>query len=207
MNIVHNIYQVIGGFFRQKRQRWFKSEFHGCRTVIDVGGTVESLRNHGFAEQVTLLNVGTPPKDLPSTIAYIQGDGRSTGLPDWAFDVAFSNSVIEHVGSFADQQRFASELLRIGRRIYCQTPNKWFPIEPHFLGLCVHWLPRKWFTNFVDRYFTLHGWRYRPDAATSAALIDSIRLLTRAELRQLFPGCKIKTEWWLGLPKSFVVWK
>jgi hypothetical protein len=38
-------------------------------------------------------------------------------------------------------------------------------------------------------------------------LIDSIRLLTRTELRQLFPGCKIRTERWLGLPKSFVVWK
>lgn len=207
MSVVHNIYRVVGGYFRSKRQCWFKSKFRGCRTVIDVGGTVETWRNDDLAEHVTLLNVGESPKDLPPTIAYIQGDGRNTGLPDGAFDVAFSNSVIEHVGTFEDQQRFATELLRLGRRIYCQTPNKWFPVEPHFLGLGVHWLPRKWFTNFVDCYFTLHGWRYKPDAAASAALIDSIRLLTRTELRQLFPGCKIRTERWLGLPKSFVVWK
>lgn len=160
-----------------------------------------------FAEHITLLNVGGPPKSLPPNFAYVQGDGRNTGLPDTGFDLAFSNSAIEHVGTFEDQRRFANELLRIGRRVYCQTPNKWFPIEPHFLGLGVHWLPRKWVIHFVDRYLTMHGWRYKPDAATSAALIDSIRLLTRSELQQLFPGCKIKTERWLGLPKSFMVWK
>ena len=207
MNTVHNIYRVIGGHFRRKRERWFKSEYQDCRSVVDVGGTADMWNGVDFAEHITLLNVGGPPKCLPQNFAYIQGDGRNTGLPDSGFDLAFSNSAIEHVGSFEDQRCFANELLRIGRRIYCQTPNKWFPIEPHFLGLCVHWLPRKWFTNFVDRYLTLHGWRYKPNAATSAALIDSIRLLTRSELRQLFPGCKIKTERWLGLPKSFMVWK
>jgi len=206
-SFVHGLYRDIGGHFRKRRRRWFNSEFSDCRTVVYIGGRVETWQGDGLADHVTLLNVEDSPGNLPATITYIKGDGRATGLPTAGFDVAFSNSVIEHVGGFADQQRFAAELLRIGRRIYCQTPNKWFPVEPHFLGIGVHWLPRKWFTNSVDRYFTLHGWRYKPDAATSAALIDSIRLLTRAEIRQLFPGCKIKTERWLGLPKSFVVWK
>jgi len=160
-----------------------------------------------FARRMCILNLEHPPESLPPNFTYVLCDGRSTGLPEQAFDLAFSNSAIEHVGNFDDQKRFADEMLRVGRRIYCQTPNKWFPVEPHFLGLCVHWLPRRWFNHFVDRYLTLHGWRYRPEPEASEALINSIRLLTRQELSHLFPGCNIKTERFLGMAKSFVVWR
>jgi methyltransferase family protein len=207
LSIVHNIYCVVGGYFRRKRLQWLATEFRDCRTVLDLGGRVEMWSGIHFAERTTILNVEPSPENLPPGFTYIHGDGRSTGLQDQAFDLAFSNSAIEHVGSFDDQRRLANEMLRIGRRIYCQTPNKWFPIEPHFLGVFVHWLPRRWFTHSVHRYFTLQGWRYRPDAKASASLIDSIRLLTRAELVQLFPGCKLKAERFMGLPKSFVVWR
>ena len=164
-------------------------------------------RGLDFAERATIINLEPTPLRVPEKILYVEGDARNTGLGYRAFDLAFSNSVIEHVGGFEDQRRFANEMLRIGRRIYCQTPNRWFPVEPHFLGLCVHWLPKKWFSHFVDRYFTMHGWRYHPTPEVSAALINSIRLLTRAELQQLFPGCQIKTERFLGMAKSFVVWR
>lgn len=204
---MHHIYRVVGGYFRRKRLRWVVEEFRDCRNIVDFGGRVDMWRGIHFAELTTIVNVEPPPENVPATLTYVQGDARHTDLTDRAFDLAFSNSAIEHVGSFDDQKQFANEMLRIGRRIYCQTPNKWFPIEPHFLGLCVHWLPKKWFGHFVDRYLTLHGWRYRPTPEVSSALINSIRLLTRAELVQLFPECKIKTERFLGMPKSFVVWK
>lgn len=160
-----------------------------------------------FAQRTTILNLEPAPAGLPPKFTYLLADGRNTGLADKAFDLAFSNSAIEHVGSLEAQQCFANEMLRVGRRIYCQTPNKWFPVEPHFLGLCVHWLPKKWFGHFVDRYLTLHGWRYRPTPEASIDFINSIRLLTRDELSDLFPGCEIRTERFLGLAKSFVVWR
>jgi hypothetical protein len=207
LSIVHHIYRVVGGHFRRKRLRWLVAEFGDCRTVVDLGGRAEMWLGIEFAERTTIVNVEPAPRNVPERFIYVEGDARHTGLRDHAFDLAFSNSAIEHVGSFDDQKRFANEMQRIGRRIYCQTPNKWFPIEPHFLGLCVHWLPKKWFGPFVDRYLTLHGWRYRPTSEVSAALINSIRLLTRKELLQLFPGCKMKTERFLGMPKSFVVWR
>ncbi|MBV8050261.1 MAG: class I SAM-dependent methyltransferase, partial [Acidobacteriaceae bacterium] len=207
MSIVHHIYEVVGGYFRRKRLRWLTTEFRDCHQVIDLGGRVDMWKQTNFAEHTTVVNIEPAPDSLPSTFTYILGDARATGFQNQAFDLAFSNSVIEHVGSFDDQKRFAHEMLRLGKRVYCQTPNKWFPVEPHFLGLCVHWLPGKWFSHFVDRYLTLHGWRYRPSREESVALINSIRLLTRAQLLQLFPGCKINSERFLGLPKSFVVWK
>jgi len=207
MSIVHQIYVVIGGYFRRKRLHWLATEFRDCQSVIDLGGRVEMWKQTNFAARTTIVNLEAAPANLPANFAYIHVDARNTGLPDHSFDLAFSNSAIEHVGSFDDQKRFADEMLRMGKRIYCQTPNKWFPIEPHFLGLCVHWLPKRLFNHFVDRYLTLHGWRYRPTPEISKMLINSIRLLNRAELVQLFPGCKIKSERFLGLPKSFVVWK
>ena len=104
--------------------------------VLDVGGTPEFWRIMGFDDShvhVTLMNRST--LDCGSgPMRSILGDARDMrGLRDHEFDVVFSNSVIEHVGSFADQAAMASEVRRVGRRYFVQTPNKYFPIEPHFL--------------------------------------------------------------------------
>ena len=207
MSIVHEIYRVVGGYFRRRRLRWVQQEFRNCRTVVDLGGRVEMWSGLQLGERTTIVNVEPYPKLVPGKFTYLERDATRSGFRDCAFDLAFSNSVIEHVGSFEDQRRFAGEMLRVGKRLYCQTPNKWFPVEPHFLGLGVHWLPKKWFGHFVDRYLTVHGWRFRPTPEASEALINSIRLLSRSELQELFPGCKIKSERFMGLAKSFVVWR
>jgi|SRR5581483_4663778 SAM-dependent methyltransferase len=207
MSVVHEMYRVVGGYFRRRRLRWVQREFSDCKSVVDFGGRVEMWSDVKLGERTTVMNVEPPPRQVPEKFTYLQRDATHSGFSEHAFDLAFSNSVIEHVGSFEDQKRFAGEMLRVGKRVYCQTPNKWFPVEPHFLGLGVHWLPKKWFGHFVDRYLTVHGWRYRPSAEASAELINSIRLLNRSEVRELFPGCNIKAERFMGMTKSFVVWK
>ncbi len=72
---------------------------------------------------------------------YVQGDALSLPFEDAAFDVAFSNAVIEHVGGRREQQRFVDELLRVAPRAFVTTPNRWFPIEVHTRLPFVHWLP------------------------------------------------------------------
>lgn len=137
----------------------------------------------------------------------VEGDGRRLDFTDGWFDLAFANSVIEHVGTLEDQRQFAREMMRVGGRIYCQTPNRWFPVEFHYLGVLVHWLPRSCFTYRVHRYFTLRGVLGKPNREQSLELRSSIRLLSRRELRKLFPGCRIRAERVLGWPKSYIVWR
>jgi hypothetical protein len=44
-----------------------------------------------------------------------------------------------------EQQRtFASEVRRVGRGAWLQTPARGFPFEPLWLSPFMHWLPRSW---------------------------------------------------------------
>ncbi len=197
MSIHSFLYGYVGGWLRSRRRRWVEENFSDCRRVLDVGGMPGTWTNSRLAEDVTLLNVLPKPAVCP--LPYVQADARAAPFADRTFDLAFSNSAIEHIGGLADQRRFASEMLRVGGHIYCQTPNRWFPVEPHHLALFLHWLPETWFTAGLHRWLSVNGWRGKPR--------ETIRFLTRGELRELFPGCQIRVERFLCWPKSFAVWR
>ena len=72
----------------------------------------------------------------------VRADGRELPFEDGAFDIGFSNAVVEHVAGGRDgQRRFVHELCRVARRVFVTTPNRWFPLEVHTLLPLVHWLP------------------------------------------------------------------
>ena len=73
----------------------------------------------------------------------MQGDACALPFADGSFDVVFSNAVIEHVGDIDRQRLFVAEALRVGRRVFLTTPNRWFPIEVHTRLPLVHWLPER----------------------------------------------------------------
>jgi SAM-dependent methyltransferase len=60
---------------------------------------------------------------------------------DGQFDIVFSNAVVEHAGSRRQQRFFVEEALRVGRRFFITTPNRWFPIEMHTALPLLHYLP------------------------------------------------------------------
>lgn len=206
LQLVSRVQSRVMMYFRSRRHKWLAQEFGNCRTVIDVGGRESMWRTVELSPRVTLVNTEAAEQS-GGDFDYVHGDGRNLPFFDAAFDLAFSNSVIEHLGTLADQRQFAQEMMRVGRRVYCQTPNRWFPVEFHFLGLFIHWLPRKWFTYFVHRHLTLRGVLAKPTPEQSTELRSEIRLLTRRELAELFPGCKIRSERILGWPKSFIAWR
>ena len=132
------------------------------------------------------------------------GDACSLTMPDRSYDIAFSNSVIEHVGSWERQQQFASEIRRVGGALWVQTPAYEYPIEPHYMAPFIHWLPRK-VQKRIARWCTLWGWIEQPGFEKIEAMVDTTRLLTRSEMRRLFYDCEIRVERLLWVfPKSYI---
>lgn len=185
------------------------SRIEGHVEILDIGGTQAFWNRMTGSDpgdvRVTLLNIEHQRVTSDKFVSAV-GDARS--LPAYAggsFDVVFSNSVIEHVGSYENQRMMAAEVMRVGRRYWVQTPNKRFPLEPHFLLPFFQYLPLELRARMVHRFDV--GWYKRiPDLAAARAEVDSIRLLTRKKFTALFPGARIHSEKLGGLTKSFVAY-
>ena len=213
-SIGHNrILQRVVARLRQQRFQILRnllSELARPVTILDIGGIAEywqlvagGVLNDDF--HITLLNVDAYPVSH-ANFTTLAGDGRAMPqFVDQQFDIVFSNSTIEHVGSFQDQVRMAKEVRRIGRRYYVQTPNRYFPIEPHFIFPFLQFLPvavRVW----LILQLRLGWYGTRPTRPQVLNDVTSIRLLSRAEMRLLFPDATIADEKWCGLVKSFVAY-
>ena len=146
---------------RRRKLRLFLDEMRPTpeTTVLDVGvdevgfggdGGHEGCTTHNFFEElypwpgrITALGLhdGAGFRRSYPAVPYVQGDACALPFADGAFDVVFSNAVIEHVGDRDRQRRFVAEALRVGRRVFLTTPNRWFPVEVHTRLPLVHWLP------------------------------------------------------------------
>ncbi len=175
--------------------------------VLDIGGTPENWTFLPERPRLTLLNMPRAREELAGAAAWVAGDGRALPFRDGAFDVVFSNSVIEHVGDAASQRRFAGEVARVGRRYWVQTPNRRFPVEQHLLTPFIHWLPARWQRAIVPR-FTVWGAlvRVTPDRRRFYLehYLEEVRLLDAAQVRHLFPDARVVRERFLGITKSLI---
>ncbi len=179
---------------RRRKLRLFLEELRPTAqtAVLDVGvdevgfggeGGQSGCGTHNFFEEhypwparITGLGLhdGAGFREHYPAIPYVQGDACALPFPDQAFDVVFSNAVIEHVGNVDQQRLFVSEALRVGRRVFVTTPNRWFPVEVHTRLPLVHWLPGA----ASDRAYDLTGKGFAKEN----------HLLGSADLRRLFPG-------------------
>jgi SAM-dependent methyltransferase len=106
--------------------------------VVDIGSGGLGLRALEPGLDITGVDLADRP-DYPGP--FVQADaGVELPFEDDAFDLAYSNSVVEHVDP-ARRARFAAELRRVARGWYVQTPAIAFPLDPHSLLPFAHWLP------------------------------------------------------------------
>ena len=175
--------------------------------ILDIGGTPDCWQLLPVRPRVVLLNTPRAKEDLGGAEGWVAGDGRALPFRDGAFDLVFSNSVIEHVGDPASQQAFAREVARVGRSFWVQTPNRWFPVEQHLFTPLVHWLPRSWQRLLVPR---VNLWsRLVPVTDDRRRFyiehyLSDIRLLGASDLKALFPGARLIRERLLGVTKSLI---
>ncbi|HXV37329.1 MAG TPA: class I SAM-dependent methyltransferase [Myxococcota bacterium] len=205
MNI-RRVYELLIRGFRRRRMQRFMATFQPTAqtTLLDVGGTPFNWELIGAAFPITLLN--TEPiadSSLGGRFTRVRGSGTRLDFPDQSFDIAFSNSVIEHVGSLDAQRAFAKELRRVGCQLWVQTPARGFFFEPHLLAPFIHYLPLAW-QRRLARNFTLWGWLTRPSREAVDRMLGGLRLLDHATFRELFPDCEIRRERFLGFTKAFV---
>ena len=116
----------------------------GASPLVELPWENPLLRRYPFPEQVTAVTLSEGEKIRAAFpgVTVVEADGRDLPFADDEFDVVHSNAVVEHVGPFAEQQRFVGELVRVARSGFVTTPNRWFPIESHCKLPFVHWLPR-----------------------------------------------------------------
>ena len=174
-------------------------------TILDVGGTPFNWELVGIRSRLTLLNLSLPEgfEALPANYRLVVGSGTQLEFADGAFDVVFSNSVIEHLESWEQQRAFAREVRRVGRGLWVQTPARAFPIEPHLMTPFLHYLPLAW-QRCLLRNFSVWGLIARPSRKAVDDFLRQTRLLGFHEMRELFPDCEIRRERFLGLTKSYV---
>ena len=132
-------------------------------------------------------------------------DATSSDHADSAFDIAFSNSVIEHLFTFESQAAMAREVQRVASRLLGADAELLVPDRAALPG---------------PGLALAAGGRAGRDPAAAAAsagpaaaripsfarrIVREIRLMRRGELEALFPGAAIVGERFGGLVKSWTV--
>ena len=203
--------QSLGFKFRRKRLQEFENlffkHFAGAEKIeiLDIGGRdyfwkPSSLLNHPGV-RITLLNLDLQKTSHPA-IQAVKGD--ATSMPEFGdktFDLVFSNSVIEHVYTFENQQKMASEICRVGKSHFIQTPNAYFPIEAHYALPFAQYYPKA-LLHFLLTQTKLSRFK-RWDPSEASQYQEEIRLLKESEMKALFPNSTLLKEKVLGLTKSF----
>jgi len=185
--------------------------------IVDLGGAAEMWRRWGVTDahqlRVTLINnhqIDTSHLNeaLPGRFV----DERRQDVLDLTeadlaeFDVVFSNSMLEHLSSRAEQTRLASVIAGSGRPFFIQVPNKNCIVDPHY--------PHPFAPFFAvlpkavqARMLTLHALGSGTRAANMQDALRRVQFYTpigRRDLARLFPGSTIDTERLMGLPLSLI---
>jgi predicted SAM-dependent methyltransferase len=204
----------LGAKFRARRLKTFEALFFNHFNVqvnvqeqiriLDVGGTDYFWKNSRIPDlpevRITLLNINQEKVTHPHINSVVGDATDMKEFPTNSFDLVFSNSVIEHLYTFENQKKMASEIQRVGKEYFIQTPNRYFPVEAHYALPFAQYLPKRFLYLILTqtRLSRLKSW----DKTLAKQYLDEIKLLDESEMKQLFPEAKILKEMVWGLTKS-----
>ena len=206
--------QSLGARARARRWEVFRNSFPEVESwsILDLGGTAEAWRRAPVQpKRVVVLNLVEPGTSHDPSVIPVAGDAcearsvlTAAGV-DPTFDVVFSNSLLEHVGGHAKRLDVSREVAALAPYHWIQTPNRHFPVEPHWLFPGMQFLPFRVRTKVAEKW---------PLAHTPASSIDDARetvlwteLIGVSELHAYFPDSEIFKERMAGLTKSITAVK
>lgn len=182
-------FDLLGAKKRKHMYNLFVNEIQPSADdkVVDVGVTPDVTfessnyfeKLYPYLENVTMASI----EDAENLVEYFGGGGvrfirieQNKPLPfeDKAFDILFCSAVLEHVGDSVRQRNFIRECIRVSKKVFLTTPNRWFPMEYHTFILFLHWFPQK----FYQRVLRLLGKDFW-------ASTDNLNLLSKRKLRRL----------------------
>jgi SAM-dependent methyltransferase len=166
-------------------------------SILDVGISDEEgpetnmlEKQHPWPASITCAGLGDGKALLRTYpgLSYVRLNG-SLGLPfrDKAFDVAWSNAVLEHVGGRGQRAAFLRELIRVSRSVFVTVPNRWFPIEHHTGIPLLHWSAR-----LFRAAVSSTSLRYWSDPS-------NLDFLSRSMLQREWPGNRPVDVYYAGL--------
>jgi SAM-dependent methyltransferase len=210
------LFERLSGISRRKKLETFRELVcpSAQDTILDLGSEIALNDSHRlacfldqypFREQVTAANLCESPieriKAKYPEVDAVVADARKLPWPDKHFDVVYSNAVIEHVGDEADQRAMASEVMRVGKRWFVTTPNRWYPFEFHLRLPLVTWLP-------------FHGYRHagrlcrydhdKHHYVFGMPVGESLRLLGASDMVSLFPHSQIIRQSVTGIAEVLI---
>jgi hypothetical protein len=221
--MITELKKVLSQRSRSARARLFHKALRPAQSaaILDLGG---GKGRHMARFYPQLKNVHIADYN-PDALAFAReqfgfnthliGEAERLPFENNEFDIVFCSSVIEHVtGPKSEaverfkidgeafrteakeyQRKFAAEVMRVGKAYFVQTPNRYFLVEAHswlpLLGL----LPTHWQWKIMR--ITNRFWPRKDDQPDWS-------LLSRKDLRDLFPNATIYTERTFGFAKSYI---
>lgn len=219
------IFKQYSQKFKQKRKDLFYQHFspEPGDKILDFGGFDGSwlaflvpFRNDNlYVADIAEHALQTAHKEYGFKTILLDESGKIPFEDDY-FDIIFCNSVIEHVTvdkdqiysiktnkefrekSFARQQFLASEIRRVSKRYFVQTPYKHFIIESH------NWFPS--FFIYLPRTYQIKLIRFLSKYWVKSSTPD-VNLLTVKDIARFFPDAEIILEKSLFMTKSLIAIK
>jgi SAM-dependent methyltransferase len=181
--------------------------------LLDIGGEIdtpaESLGKFidlfPYKKNISVINISVEhiqniSKKYPEVNTCI-GDACNLPWPDNSFDIVYSNAVIEHVGDYEKQKKMAKEIMRVSKRWFVATPNRWYPFEFHMRLPFVTWLPFHGYLKFG--YIVCYD--HIKKKYVFGEKIGNLRLLSANQLERCFPGSRIIKQRITFMPETLIV--